>query len=338
MSLLKRNQKISVTFLKKAAAVAGIFFGVFAFIFFFEVYIPRNSNSNETITYSVEKGWSTDKIANDLQKMGLIKSSYFFQLYTTLSFQYSRLQAGDYELSPRMSTYEITKKMARGDSLKNRIVILEGWDIADIDKYLESKKICKNEEFESLVKKDYSSEFDFLNDKPKSMSLEGFLFPDTYDITDKSTCEGVLNMLLANFNQKLTSDLRLEISTQKKTIFDVVIMASLIEKEVRTMSDKKIVSGILWKRLKVGMPLQLDATINYITGKSDPAVSIKDTFISSPYNTYRNKGLPKGPISNPGINSILAALYPTETKYWYYLTDGKTIFSETYKQHKANMN
>ena len=112
-------------------------------------------------------------------------------------------------------------------------------------------------------------------------------------------------------------------------------MASMIEKEVKNMSDKKIVSGILWKRISVGMPLQLDSTVNYVTDRSDPSVTIKATKIDSPYNTYLYKGLPKGPISNPGIDSIIAAMNPTKTDYWFYLTDGVTIFSKTAEDHAA---
>jgi UPF0755 protein len=139
--------------------------------------------------------------------------------------------------------------------------------------------------------------------------------------------------MLKNFDQKLTPALMAEIKAQKKSIFSIVTMASLLEKEVKTQEDKKIVSGILWKRIAIGMPLQLDATINYITNKGDASVTIKDTKINSPYNTYKYYGLPKGPISNPGLDSISAAIYPTKTNYLYYLTDGKTIFSETLEQH-----
>jgi UPF0755 protein len=110
-------------------------------------------------------------------------------------------------------------------------------------------------------------------------------------------------------------------------------MASMLEKEVKTLDDKKIVSGILWKRMEIGMPLQLDSTVIYITG--NPNISTKDTKVDSPYNTYKYRGLPKGPISNPGIYSIIAAIYPTQTNYLYYLTDGKPIYSETLDQHNA---
>ena len=115
-------------------------------------------------------------------------------------------------------------------------------------------------------------------------------------------------------------------------------MASLLEKEVKTLSDKKIVSGILWKRLNADMPLQLDSTVNFATGKSDASCSLKDTQINSPYNTYKCYGLPKGPISNPGIDSILAAIYPKSTDYWYYLSasgTGQTIFSKTLDEQNS---
>jgi UPF0755 protein len=283
----------------------------------------------------VQKGWGENKISGDLQKLGIIRSSYFFKFYNTVSLQRSSLQAGRYNLSPRDSIYDIAKKMAQGDVIKDNVVILEGWTVFDIGKYLQSKGICDQDYFISLAQKDYSNQFDFLADKPKSAGLEGYLFPDTYQISKDETCEDILNLMLNNFGEKLTPDLRAEIKNQKKSIFDIVTMASLLEKEVRTLSDKKIVSGILWKRISIGMPLQLDCTVNYVTGKSDASCTIADTKINSPYNTYMHPGLPKGPISNPGIDSITAAIYPTATNYWYYLSDGKTIFSETLEQQNA---
>jgi UPF0755 protein len=332
---MKDFSKISTQFLKKiASTVAGIFLLVFFFVCF-EIYVPINPNSHETIVFAVQKGWGDSEIADNLQKSSIIRSSYFFKFYVTLTLKHFNLQAGEYNLSSRMSIYQIASKIARGDVIRDNVVTLEGWDINDIGRYLESRGICKQSYFVSLTKKDYSGEFGFLADKPKSVDLEGYLFPDTYQIAKGETCEDILSAMLANFEQKLTPALKAEITKQKKSIFDVVTMASLIEKEVRTMSDKKIVSGILWKRIAVGMPLQLDCTVNYITGKNDSSCAIKDTKIDSPYNTYKYYGLPKGPISNPGIDSIIAAIYPTATKYWYYLSNGKTYFSETLDQHNA---
>ncbi|MDP2741586.1 MAG: endolytic transglycosylase MltG, partial [bacterium] len=152
---------------------------------------------------------------------------------------------------------------------------------------------------------------------------------------DGDSAEDILKNILANFEKKLTPELKEAIALQKKSVFEIITMASIIEKEVKTMDDKKIVSGILWKRRDSGMPLQVDATVNYITGKNHKSALIEDTKIDSFYNTYKYKGLPLGPISNPGIDSILSAVYPTESKYWYYLSavSGETIFSETFREH-----
>jgi UPF0755 protein len=331
----KDFSKISVKTLKKIGAGVLIILAFIIFFICFEIYVPINPGSHETISYTAKKGMGDDEISVDLQKMGIIRSNYFFRFYVIISLQHSSLQAGDYNLSSRMSIYQIVKKMAKGDVIKNEIIILEGWDSRDIAKYMESKNICSQNHFIALTEKNYSSEFDFLADKPKDAGLEGYLFPDTYEIANGESCEDILLSILANFGQKLTPEMKTEIKNQKRSIFDIVTMASMLEKEVRTLDDKKIVSGILWKRIAIGMPLQLDATINYITNKSDPSVKIKDTKINSPYNTYKYIGLPKGPISSPGTASITAAIYPKKTNYWYYLSDGVTHFSETFAQHQA---
>jgi len=333
----KDLSKISAKSLKKTTSTIVAFLLLLFFFVCFEIYVPINPASHETITYTVKKGWGDDDIAKDLQKMGIIRNNYFFRFYVLASLQHSSLKAGEYNLSPRMSIYQIAKKIATGDVIKDNVVILEGWDKKDIAKYLETKGICKQDYFLSLIKKDYSDEFDFLSDKPQKLDLEGYLFPDTYEISKGETCEDIVNLMLANFGKKLTPELRAEIVKDSKgtpkSIFDVVTMASMIEKEVRGLDDKKVVSGILWKRIAVGMPLQLDCTVNYITDRNDPSVSIKHTKIDSPYNTYMYPGLPKGPISSPGINSIIAAIYPKKTSYWYWLSDGITHFSETLAQH-----
>ncbi len=332
-----RIKKISK--FKNIATALSVFLLVIFLIFFFEIYIPVNPNSHETITYTVQKGMGDEEISKELEDLGIIRSDFFFRTYTLLSLKHLMIQAGKYNLSPKMSSYQIVKKMVQGDVVKNKLIILEGWDVNDVAEYLVEKEICEKDYFYFLLEKDYSESFSFLNPqvggKPKDVDLEGYIFPDTYEISGGEKCEETLLMMLSNFDKKLTQELRNKISSQQKTIFDIITMASMLEKEVRTLEDKKIVAGILWKRIEADMPLQIDATVNYVTGKSDPAVLIKDTKIDSPYNTYVYKGLPKGPISNPGEESILAAIYPTQTKYWFYLTDGRTIFSETFEQHVA---
>lgn len=331
----QKFSKISPKTLEKISQILGIIFLVVLVFVCYEVYTPKNMSSYESITYVVAKGWSDNKIAKDLKEMGIIRNEFFFKFYAIVSFQHSSLQAGKYNVSPAMSVYQIVKQMASGNVLKQKILVYEGWGVEDIANYLDKEGICAKDNFLEAIKKDYSIDFSFLKDKPKDADLEGYLFPDTYQISEGETCEEIVVKMLKNFDKKLTPELRQQILEQKKSIFEVITMASLIEKEVRSLSDKKIVSGILWKRLSVGMPLQLDCTVNYVTGKNDPGVAIKDTKIDSLYNTYKYKGLPKGPISNPGIDSIVAALNPTKTAYWFYLTDGVTHFSKTAEEHAA---
>jgi len=328
--------KMDIKTFIKMSKITGLILVLILLFSLFEIYIPLNPVSHETITYTVEKGWGNNDIAKELKSLGIIRNSAFFRLYTFLSFNHTSLMAGKYSVSPDMSIYQIVKKMTSGDMIKDRVVIYEGWGIIDIGEYLESRGLCNSEDFSKSAAENYSAEFGFLRDKPEGISLEGYLFPDTYEISGNQNCEDIIETMLANFEKKLTPEIQEEISNQNKTIFDVVTMASLLEKEVKTLEDKKIVSGILWKRLSAGMPLQLDSTVNYVTGKSNPSVSIADTKTDSPYNTYMYAGLPKGPICNPGIDSIIAALDPIKTSYWYYLSDGQTHYAKTLEEHAAN--
>lgn len=324
-------------FVKKT--IVGFFVLILA-VYFWEVYSPRSfSKYEQAEVYEVIKGSGVRIIAADLQRAGIIKNRRFFILHTLIAGDFRKLQAGKYRLSPSMSIAEIIGKMADGDSEKTKITIIEGWSIKDIGEYLEKNNYYLKKEFLDLTKKDWGGEFSFLKDKSNEMTIEGYIFPDTYEISLELSAEDLARKALANFNKKLTKELKEEILRQGKSVFEIVTMASMIEKEVKSFEDKKIVSGILWKRLENGMPLQIDATINYITGKKDSRAKIDDTKIDSPYNTYKYAGLPIGPISNPGMDSILAAIYPIETDYWYYLSadgNGETIFSKTLEEHNQS--
>lgn len=307
------------------------------FLFLWQIYVPAFFSSGEKIIYSAQRGAGIADITNDLKEKKLIKSSLFFKLYVILFVKHASLQAGTYELSPAMPIAKIVKKLAAGDIVNEKVTIVEGWTIKDIAKHLESKKVYPEKDFLNLTteNKDWS-EFSFLHDKPKDLSLEGYLFPDTYFIASGEKPEKLIINILENFDKKLTSQLRQEIANQKKSIFKIVTMASLLEKEVISLEDKKIVAGILWKRLENNMSLQVDATINFITNKNKARTSLDDITIDSPYNTYKYLGLPKGPIGNPGMESILAAIYPQESDYWYYLSSNgnkETIFSRTLDDH-----
>jgi len=324
---------------QKIITAASFLFIVLALaVFVWEgIYVPKTPGFEETKIFSAKKGEGIKEISINLEKQGFIKYGFFFRFYVLTRGVADKLQAGDYLLSPSMATPEITKKLVSGDIVREKITIIEGWNLRDIAFYLREQELVTTIEFFKIVSlpKDFSKEFDFLKDKPKDLSLEGYLFPDTYETQEGEIAEEIVRKILKNFDQKLNPELREEIKKQDKTIFEIITMASLIEKEVKTLEDKKLVSGVLWKRLENGMPLQVDATISYITGKKNAKILIADTQIDSPYNTYKYRGLPLGPISNPGLDSIVAALYPQESSYWYYLStpEGQTIFSRTLDEH-----
>lgn len=243
---------------------------------------------------------------------------------------------------------------------EDTIRILEGWTSRDIGQYFESLGKWQSEEFlepagfpqvdyryhkELPALADRSDKFPFLADKPKYYGLEGYLFPDTYRIYASSTVEEVIDKMLTNFDNKLTAKMRTDIKAQGKTIYSVITMASLIEKEAPIdyqsgdIRDAKIISGIFWNRLKIGQPLQSDATLSYILSDNKTQHSGRELETDSLYNTYKYRGLPPGPICNPGLLAIEAAIYPSSTDYYYFLTPKgkeKVIYAHTYEEHLQN--
>jgi len=236
------------------------------------------------------------------------------------------------------------------------VTILEGWRNNDIVNYFSDKwnkedilayigeRNIDNNKKEQELSINWEEDYSFLKDKPDNMSLEGYLFPDTYRIYASSSPAELVSRMLDNFDKKLTSEMRADIKKQGKTIHEIITMASIIEKEApifaqKDLKDAKIVSGIFWNRLEIGMALQSDATLSYILNDNKPAHSGSELNIDSPYNTYKYPGLIPGPICNPGIAAIEAAIYPTDTNYLYFLTtlDGKEIYyARTHDEHVRN--
>lgn len=242
---------------------------------------------------------------------------------------------------------------------EDTIRILEGWTSRDIGQYLEENGRLQSDDFLKVAGfpqvdyrdnkelppiPDFSLNYSFLADKPEYYGLEGYLFPDTYRVYASSTVTEVIEKMLANFDQKLTLKMRDDIKAQGKTIYDIVTLASIVEKEapVNYQSgdnrDARIIAGIFLNRLRIGQPLQSDATLSYIYSDNKPSHSGTELDADSPYNTYKYKGLPPGPICNPGILVIEAAIYPIETDYNYFLTTdtGDVVYARTYDEHLKN--
>ncbi len=242
---------------------------------------------------------------------------------------------------------------------ENTIQIIEGWTNRGISQYFELEGMWQSEELLEIVGlpqidyrnveegvpplKDYSDQFSFLEDKPDYYGLEGYLFPDTYRIYTDATIEDVVIKMLENFDKKLTSEMRADIKKQGKTIYEIITMASIVEKEAPISqgddNDARIVSGIFWDRLKIGQALQSDATLSYIFGDNKPQHQGEELEVDSLYNTYKYPGLPPGPICNPGILAIKAAIYPIKTNYNYFLTpkdSQEVVYARTYDEHLQN--
>jgi len=308
---------------------------------------PPADSQGRAQAFFVNKGQTIKQIANNLRTANLIRSPFYFQYVIWRGGL--KIQAGEYLISPAFNTRAIVKILSGGETVSRdkTITLIEGWDIKDMAAYLEKNQIAAAGEYLKLagaLLSDWQFSFakpDFLSDAPAKANLEGYLFPDTYRIVAGATAEQIIDKMLYNFNKKLTPEMRRDMAAQQKTIYQIIIMASLLEKEVRTADDMKIVSGIFWDRIKYGMPLQSDASLSFILDDKIGGHTLEQTKIDSPYNTYKYRGLPPGPIANPGLNAIKAAIYPVETDYAYFLSDpatGKTIFSRSLKEHNANKN
>ncbi|TSC76170.1 MAG: UPF0755 protein [Parcubacteria group bacterium Gr01-1014_33] len=345
----EKNQKGEKKWRTNFKKGVGIFFLIFlagATTFTNETYRPH-TNFKGAKQVEIMPGLGSRKIGALLKKEGIIRSKWIFVAYVSLDNKASYLQPGTYVFTDTIAIPEIARLLAGNAKKEITITIIEGWNADDIESYLASQNIIHDESFQAFTQPEpshtFAARFEFLKDKPKTAGLEGYLFPDTYRVFSGSSAKEIIEKMLGNFDKKLIPELRNEISRKGKTIFEIVTMASLIEKEVVSDEDRAVVSGILWKRLQLGIPLQVDATINYIRNQelgirnyeNNRKISIADTKIDSPYNTYLYRGLPAGPISNPGISAIRAAMYPKESPYLYYLStpEGKTIFSRTLEDH-----
>jgi UPF0755 protein len=292
-------------------------------------------------TFTITKGEGLTTIADNLDKEGIISSPFWFKVYATIEGKHDNFLAGTFFLPQKINIKTLVKMLTSEKfmQLESQITLIEGWDENEIAAYLADKQLVVKKDFLKFSKNNWlSADYTFLKDKPVGADLEGYFYPDTYRIYQSATIEEIVRKILDNFDKKLTPELRAKIKKQNKTIFQIMTMASIIEKEMPGAEDRKIAAGIFWKRIKEGIPLQSDATINYITQKGMAQPAYKDLDIENAYNTYKHYGLPPGPICNPGLDAIIAAIEPTATPYYYFLTakTGEAIFSKTYEEHLRN--
>ena len=277
-------------------------------------------------------------VAAKLENDNLISCRSCFVYYIWAKDFKSKILPGNYELSGRLTIPEISSIITSEKDNKIIVTFPEGWDSKKMAERLNEKGLDGNG-FLQLVNQpgDLMNSYDFLEGK-KVKTLEGYLFPDTYYFAKDDTAREIVTKMLNNFKLKFIGQFNEDIAKQEKSIDEIITMASIVEKEVRLEDEKKIVSGLFWNRIADGRALQSCATLAYILGQNKKQYSFSDTRILSPYNTYINRGLPPSPISNPGLASINAAIYPKITEYNYFLSDpatGKTYFSKTITEHNA---
>lgn len=292
-----------------------------------------DSGNTEKVVFEVEKGSSADTIADALDEANLIVSEKSFVRTLKSEDLDGSLRYGRFVLSPSMTLRDIITILTTSGTGELAFTAPEGWTIMEMDAELTSLGLIGSGAFEECTKT-CTFDYDFLK---KGESLEGYLFPDTYFIDSATfSSEYLINMMLKNFDAKLTDEMTAAIEASGRTVDEVVNVASMVEREVRTEDDLPIVAGIIWKRYDNDWYLGIDAALLYV--QDDNELSADDLAEDSPYNTRLTTGLPPTPISNPGLASLMATIYPEESEYYYYLTDsdGAVHYAVTNEEHEAN--
>jgi len=325
--------------IKTAAIVLLLLLIAAALWFGWELMRPAASPARD-IGFTVESGQGVNLISANLRRAGLIHSSFVFETYIWAIKSENKVIAGRYKLSSSMNIPQITSALIRGTVTQNdKVTFIEGWSRQDSADYLQRQGFNSQEYLQLTASSaTWRDDYPLTQAIPDNASLEGFLFPDTYAATQSTKVTTIIDKQLENFEAKITSAMIEDIRHSGHSLYQIITMASILEKEVPQHADKKMIADIFWKRIKANIGLQSDATINFVTGKGTTRPSLDDLKINSLYNTYKYKGLPPGPISNPGLESIQAALYPTPNPYYYFLTDkdGGVHYAKDLEEHKQN--
>jgi len=283
----------------------------------------NSSKIKQPGAFVIKTGAVARSVWRDLAKQGFTSSTLPWYYHGWLNGSSTNIQAGTYQLESNELVKDIINRFNTGDVSNDELSITypEGFTVSQMAA--------------RTAAKDIGTEAEFLN---QAKDLEGYLFPDTYRVFADDTPADVIKRMRANFDQKLTDDLLADIEKSGRTMEEVIIMASIVEREVQTDADMAKVAGALWARFDDGVGLAADATVRYALNKWDDPLTVQDLQIESPYNTRRFAGLPPGPISNPGLRAIIAAIRPEKSDFYYYLSapSGETIFSKTLEEHNLN--
>lgn len=315
---------------------------------FYLLTLPIRSHSQRrgVVEITIELGSTASEIAKTLYKKKLIRNVWDFLIYTRLTGKDRNIKAGHYFIKSGASLAEILETFSAQTSyLPVTVTIPEGSTNYKIAQILSDKDIVSFDLFyqtsvsgQALAEVKDIDKNGVTSSIPKNNGLEGYLFPDTYVFPQSSSATKIFKIMIANLNNKLSQQMLSDIKKSGHTFYEIITMASIIEKETVKANDKGIVSGILWKRYLAHVHLEVDSTLLYILDRSGSELSFSDLKSDTPYNTYKYPGLPPTPIGNPGLESIKATLYPTKSDYWYFLSDKNQniIYSKNIYEHNIN--
>ncbi len=315
-------------------------------LWFWHAQRPMKSEDRTEESFTVQSGESIRVIAKHLQDRGLIRSPWVFTWYARLKGVAGKLQAGSFALSPSASLAEIITILHSGKTQEFLVTIPEGYTVADIDALMAAKGLGKAGDIINCAFQCDFAAFDFLpakaygtREKGIGSRLEGYLFPETYFVSPSDYHpKFFLERMLGTFRQKIVIGHAREIAASGTTLHNVVTMASLVEEESRHHEERAQIAGILWKRLENKVVLGVDATTRYVLGKSTETLTKADVETDSAYNTRRTQGLPPSPIASPGESSVIAALNPKKSEFWYYLHDPQGVIRYAVTNDEHNLN
>lgn len=318
---------------------------ILAAIVWYLVAMRYHSRNDAAESFSIRAGQSTASILDRLKDQDLILSTLALKAYLYRHPEL-KLQAGEYSIAPHQTARQLLLQLANGHTVSREVSILfrEGLTIKEMQAQLSAAGYLADGSFEKLGHTKIAALpqrlaiVPFVKLLPPEATLEGYLFPDTYRVYKDFTAEDLIAKMLDNFESKVGPEMRAAIAASGHSFHDEIILASILQKEVRTVQEMRLASGVFQNRLKAGQALQSCATLAFILGVNKPQYSYADTQIDSPYNTYKHAGLPPGPVSNPGLAAIDAAIHPTDSDYNYFLArpdTGETVFSKTLEEHNA---
>jgi len=307
--------------------------------------LDRPASYDDTpVTFVVEPGESAATIAVRLEELGLVTDGELFRMFIGYHEIDANLEAGEYVLRPNMTMAEIAETLQHARIEEVTVTVPEGWRAEQVAQILAKENIVDGDEFLALVR---GGKFDYsvLRDRPEESSLEGFLFPETYRIPAQAEAGDLIERMLSTLEERFTPEMRRLAAERGMTIYEVITLASIVEREAVIAEERPLIADVFLNRLEQDMFLRADPTVQYAkgydatTGKWWPSVTPEDwEAVDSPYSTYLYPGLPPGPICNPGLSSIQAVLEPADTEYLYFLAkgDGSHAFAITYEEHLQN--